>query len=440
MSKAFVSPRRRASGVLLHLTSLPKPGLGPDASRFARFLQDAGQSWWQMLPVNPTLPGGSPYDAYSAFAGDPRLLGVSVRAPARGELARFLKANAHWLDDFALFVALKRAWGGASWRRWPRGLRLHEAAALCDARVRYQSSIDAIVRAQWAFAYKWAQFKRDCNQRGIRLIGDIPFYVAYESADVWANQRFFMLGRDGKAEAVSGVPPDYFSAKGQMWGNPLYRWTALKREAYPWWTQRLRRALSMFDALRLDHFIGFERYWSVPAGARDARGGRFVKGPGAGFFRALSRDLGPATLIAEDLGILTARVHALRERFGLPGMKVLQFEIAERAALMPGALPSLPVDCFAYTGTHDNDTIASWLSSRGAGGLTHWDAIEALYRSEARNVIIPLQDILGLHSDARMNTPGTTKGNWRWKFAWRAIKPSLARRLQMLGRVNRRCR
>jgi 4-alpha-glucanotransferase len=502
--------QERASGVLLHLTSLPGPhgngDLGKEARGFVEFLARAGQRWWQMLPVGPAGYGDSPYSAMSAFAGNPLLVDISAlgipvdrarlpqgavdyeaatafrekhlrRAfqaeaslPARAQsgFRAYCEREAAWLDDFALFAALKRAHGGVEWTKWPEALRTREPGALAQARKRHADEIELAKFVQWKFDDQWNALRALCKQRGIGLIGDLPIFVAHDSADVWQHPEVWKLDDDGVSTCVAGVPPDYFSKTGQRWGNPLYRWAHLKKEGYAWWVERVRSALSRFDAVRLDHFIGFARYWEVPGDEKTAMNGRWMKGPGRDLFDTIQRELGRGRLpfIAEDLGAVTPKVTRLRRDLGLPGMRIIQFAFGDDQQA-PGFLPHNHTRGSAvYTGTHDNDTIVGWFHDPGDGkastrspeqtnaerrtalaylgrtsadlerGLEiHWEMIRLAFASVAHTAIVPMQDLLGLGSEARMNTPGQAGGNWRWRVDADALTPALERRLLEVTRT-----
>lgn len=433
----------RASGILLHPTSLPGPGpvgnLGEEAYRFADWLAAAGQRIWQVLPLGPVGYGDSPYAAFSAFAGDERLVAGAMRDTAPAAPHRDLP----WLDEFATFMALKKANGGAPWWEW-------DAAAKPDP-----AEIDRQKHVQAEFERQWCALKRYCNDRGIRIMGDLPIYVAKDSADVWAHPDLFRF------DVVAGVPPDYFSATGQLWGNPIYRWDQMREDGYRWWVARMRAALTMFDLVRLDHFRGFEAYWEVPADEDTAVNGRWVKGPGADLFRVLRRELGDLPIIAENLGVITPEVEAIRDEFGLPGMAVLQFAFGKDPQAPSFQPHNYPRNLAAYTGTHDNDTVMGWWRSEGGdstrtaadiakekdkarnylgtgGQEMNWVMIRELLKSVADVAVVPMQDVLGLGSEARMNTPSTKSGNWRWRMTERA-RPEDAKRLkemaELYGRV-----
>jgi 4-alpha-glucanotransferase len=493
----------RASGILLHPTSLPGDygvgDLGAEAYAFADFLADAGQTLWQVLPLGPTGYGDSPYQCFSAFAGNtllvsparlaeeglldksdlasvPRLseervdYGEAIKlkdkllrrafenfgrasVPLREEFESFARRESPWLEDYALFRALKEARGGASWNEWESALARREPAALADARESLRAETDAQKFFQFLFFRQWAALKDYCRARRIRIVGDVPIFVAYDSADVWVNRRLFKLHEDGSPRVVAGVPPDYFSATGQLWGNPIYDWDAKQGEVIDWWIGRLRSTLRLFDILRIDHFRGFAASWEVPAGDETAVRGRWVAAPGAELFAAVERELHEPPIIAEDLGVITPDVDALRERFGFPGMRVLQFAFGGDASNRD--LPhNYHSNVVVYTGTHDNDTTVGWFnagegSTRDAaqiererkfcldylksdGAEIHWDFIRAAFESVADTAIIPLQDVLGLGSRARMNLPASTAGNWGWRFRRGALTREVSARLREL--------
>ncbi len=501
MNKSPAVLSRRASGILLHPTSLSGPhgngDLGPSAHRFLDFLAAAGQSWWQMLPVGPVGPSYSPYQSPSTFAGSLLLISLDdlVRrgwladadlagagdlpagrvdypraaafrenalrraferfsADPSGELRDrfdgFGRAARGWLDDVALFQALKRAHGGVAWWDWEADLRTRKSSALAAARRAQADEIRFRRFVQFCFAEQWTALRAATAERGIGLIGDVPIFVADDSADVWANPDVFHLDDRGRPSVQAGVPPDIFSKTGQLWGNPLYRWDALRKDGYGWWIERLRGAFARFDAVRLDHFIGFHRCWEVPGDAKNAIEGRWVPGGRAPFFQAVRKKLGEIQIIAEDLGIVTPEVTALREASGFPGMRVLQFAFGDDDGARMYLPHRYPKNCVAYTGTHDNDTTAGWYRAREAdGGLHHernriqrylggpprdvpWDFIRLVWASPADTVLVPLQDVLGLGSDARMNLPGVADGSWGWRFWDGALTDESARRLREL--------
>jgi 4-alpha-glucanotransferase len=478
----------RASGILLHPTSVPGPfgigDLGKETYRFIDFLLAAGQRIWQVLPLGLIGEGDSPYKSISAFGLSPLLispeklvergyltpsdladkpnfpemevdfesvvpykLGLLRKAFARfeqtEEYVEFEEHNRPWLDPLARFVALKVSNGGVAWTRWDPTRQPDEVE------IKLQKFL------QFELSRQWGELRQYCHARGIRIIGDIPFYVEHDSADVWANPEMFDLDEEGNPRVISGVPPDYFSATGQLWGNPTYRWDRLEQSAYRWWIDRLRATFGAVDIVRLDHFRGFEAYWEVPAKAPNAINGRWVQGPGAKLFETAQKELGPLPIVAEDLGLITPEVEDIRNKFSFPGMKVLQFAFASG----PGPRTFLPHNycrnVVAYTGTHDNDTTVGWWASAGGDGTggqkdpqgeqarvraylgtdgteINWAFIRAVMVSVADTVIVPAQDLLGLGSEARMNRPGTPTGNWRWRYLPGALTSKLADRLRAL--------
>lgn len=465
----------RSSGILLPLAALAKMGgpLGAGGMRFLEFLSAARQSWWQILPLCPTDDYGSPYNSTSSFAADERFVSASllrrdgwldseeptrdlsalaaaflrfetVATPAeREEFANFRRSESAWLDDHALFAALRRAQKNLPWIQWDEALRRRRPDALAAARARYLRDIDAASFGQWVFARQWAQLRRDARSRGIRLIGDVPIYVSHDSVDCWAHQELFQLTSSGAPAAVAGVPPDYFSATGQLWGNPLYHWEEHARSGFRWWIERLRVAGRRFDAARLDHFIGFTRYWSVPPEEKTAGRGRWESGPGAALFQEIFRSGAAPRLIAEDLGLMTPEVAALRDKFHLPGMRVGQFSFGAGSEEWPMNWPEY---CVGFTATHDNDTTRGWLdhSSKerdnflnaiGSAAAAADPALEMLrlvWKSPCQIAIAPMQDILGLGSAARTNRPGTTDGNWSWTLGGSELSAAAARSLAEL--------
>jgi 4-alpha-glucanotransferase len=494
--------QRRASGILLHPTSLPGPygvgDVGRHARHFIDFLAKAEQTYWQLLPVGPIGYGNSPYSAESAFAGSPLLIDPEglvqeglldrsalttiesatpervdysaatrlrerflraafeafQRAPRPARYEAFCHAQADWLDEFALFRAIKRASGGGSWVSWEPPLRDRRKSALDRARTELAPELVYEKFLQFIFSEQWHSMKDYARSRGIALIGDVPIFVAHDSADVWQHQELFRLGDHGEPSVVAGVPPDYFSATGQRWGNPVYRWKRMKKDDYGFWRRRLKLTLSRFDVVRLDHFIGFVRGWEIPATEPTAVRGRYVKGPGAALFRAIRAELGGhLPLIAEDLGAVTDEVRALRDRLGLPGLRILQFAFGTDPCAPDFRPHNYVRSTVAYTGTHDNDTTVGWFHERGgtesgrseaqtenervavlaylgtSGREIHWEMIREAMRSVANVAIVPLQDVLGLGTEARMNRPGTAEGNWEWRLSVGALTSNLAERL-----------
>jgi len=471
----------RASGILLHPTSLPTGDLG-SAYGFIDWLASAGQTYWQILPLNLVPAGGSPYSALSAFGGNSSLISAArliedglidegsaandcnavlgeaferFRAEGRGERREayetFARENAWWLDDLALFIALKDTHDQASWADWAPALRKREWDALDKARVQWKREIEAVKFWQFLFFSQWMSVKDYANERGVRIIGDIPIFVAYDSADVWCNQQLFKLDDEGRPTVVAGVPPDYFSETGQLWGNPIYDWQAMLADNMGWWTARVAWTLKTVDVARLDHFIGFVRNWEVPGGDTTAENGQWADVPGREIFTVLRGRLGELPLIAEDLGSVTPEVEALRAECGFPGMRILQYAFGGDAHNRD--LPhNYTNDSVAYTGTHDNDTSRGWyknvprnirhhlrkyLSSNGRE--VHWDMLHAVWSSVADTAIAPAQDILGLGSEARMNTPATVDGNWKWQLTDGQLNDELAERLremtELFGRI-----
>ena len=470
----------RASGILLHPTSLPGRfgigDLGDAAYRFVDFLEASGQSYWQVMPLGPTSYGDSPYQALSAFAGNPLLINLerlieehwlapwdfdgaptfpehgvdygpvinfkqrllrlsfeNFKANAsdaqKAELAAFIEANRSWLEDYAIFAALKDHHAGMPWIEWEQDIATRQPAALERWRLALNDLVGFHHYVQFIFNRQWSHLKAYANEHGIAIIGDIPIFVAYDSADTWAHQDLFYLDDRGHLTLVAGVPPDYFSSTGQLWGNPLYRWDVIARDDYAWWIARFRSALQQVDIVRLDHFRGFEAYWAVPAGEETAINGKWVPGPGRDLFRAVEQALGPVPIIAEDLGLITPEVEALREELGFPGMKVLQFAFSGDPD-HPYLPHNFERNCVVYTGTHDNDTTLGWLRTAGEqernalhqylgdrSEMLNWELIRLALMSVADTAIFPLQDVLGLGSEGRMNTPGRASGNWGWRYS-----------------------
>ena len=500
-------PRR--AGVLLHPTSLPSPAgigdLGTGAYRFIDFLKQSRNKLWQVLPLNPTGYGDSPFQCFSASAGNPllisleRLIEQGVLSQADLELhpsfpsdrvdyeaashfkvpiltkaaqtflkraegnerldfERFCQTNANWLDDFALFMVCKNAHDGVRWTEWASDIAAREPRALQTWTVRFAAEIAVVKYWQFEFFQQWQALRSYAHEHGIRIIGDIPIYVAHDSADVWANRELFCLEPQGNPIKVAGVPPDYFSATGQLWGNPIFNWKLLKSTGYKWWVERFRAAFGLYDIVRIDHFRGFEAYWEVPAKESTALNGRWIKGPGAELFSTLQQELGELPIIAENLGVITLEVEQIRQQFGFPGMAILQFAFGNDPQ-GPSFRPHNYVrNLVAYTGTHDNDTTLGWWNSEGTmdsirtsddvlkeHGFArtylgyadeepiNWAMIRTVLASIADTAIIPLQDVLGLGAEARMNLPGTARGNWRWRFPTGALSSELAKRLRELN-------
>jgi 4-alpha-glucanotransferase len=431
---------RRSGGLLLHVTSLPSGRLGSDARDFVDYCNEAGQRWWQVLPVAPPGPARCPYAALSAFAGGEHLLERGARPDLDG-FEEFRRAQKHWLEDYALYRALRDRFR-RPWIRWPRPLRDRDPDALATARADLVGLIRRYERKQYAFHRQWLDLRGYARRAGVRLVGDIPFFVALDSADVWADRELFRLGATGRPSIVTGVPPDYFSADGQRWDNPHYDWAVHRRRRYRWWIARLRRMFELFDAVRIDHFLGLLRAWEIPARAKTARRGRWGEGPGARLLAEVKRSLGPVTLLAEDLGLVTPEATALRSRFRMPGMRVLQFSFGDDDAQRPHHFPRR---CVVYTGTHDNNTTVGWYREGGPDrerarryaacrpNAIHWGLIRVAQQSVADLAITPVQDLLGLGAEARMNRPGTARGNWRWRLAPNMLRRAAARRLARIA-------
>ncbi len=482
----------RSAGILMPISSLPSPcgigALGAAAREFVDFLAAGGQSCWQILPICPTSYGDSPYQSFSSYAGNPYFIDLDTLAdqgllqrseyqeldwgddPTRvdyallyerrypvlrraarrllaappADFAPFLADNGVWLEDYALFMALKDKFGGVSWFQWPEELRRRDPAALKAAEQELSQDISFWKAVQYLFFAQWRSLKEYANQKGVSIIGDLPIYVAGDSADVWANQSQFQLDENLMPTEVSGCPPDGFAADGQLWGNPLFDWERMKRDGYQWWLRRIAFQLKIYDVLRIDHFRAFDAYYAIPYGDDTARNGRWRPGPGMDFFRAVNEKLGRQNIIAEDLGFLTDSVRELLRETGYPGMKVLELAFDSRDPA-PGYLPHCyPTNCVAYPGTHDNDTIQGWLASAAPEDAAfakaylrlnkregyHWGMMRTAWASPADLAVIQAQDLLGLGSEARMNTPSTLGGNWQWRALPGSFSPRLARRLR----------
>jgi len=490
----------RAAGILLHPSSLPSRGgigdFGPAAYRFVEFLASARQGLWQVLPLGPLGYGNSPYSSTSAFAGNPLLISLerlaehgwiassklqplnsdsgpvayeavfahkmpllfeaarsfihSAASSTRDRFQTFCRENSWWLDDFVLFDALRARFKLVPWNEWPHDLIHRETAALQLARQELADDIQIRSALQFAFYEQWRALRRYCAERAIRIVGDVAIFVNHDSADVWTHPELFRLDADLQPEVVAGVPPDFFSKTGQRWGNPLYRWDVMKQRGYQWWVERLRWATQHCDYIRLDHFRGFDQFWEIPAHDNTAVNGRWVDGPRDDLFLKLREALGGLPFFAEDLGYITPAVHALRERLQIPGMAVMQFGFGDEGAHM--YLPHRAANKVIYTGTHDNDTTVGWWNSGAAEherrnaecylGRTddgiHWGMIRAAQSSAASLSIIPLQDVLGLGSEARMNTPSLNGGNWKWRFAQQQLTTELTSKLALLAELTDR--
>ncbi|MGB3642456.1 MAG: 4-alpha-glucanotransferase [Rivularia sp. (in: cyanobacteria)] len=486
----------RSSGILLHPTSFPSRfgigDLGHEAYRFIDFLNDGSQKYWQILPLGPTGFGNSPYMCYSALAGNPLLISPdklqgagllsdddfanlpefpldnvdyqqveSTKIPLLKKACSNFKANhtkeqlkefkefcdskAYWLDDYSLFMALKDSTGGASWNSWDEDIAKRKPKAIEKAKKELESEVFYHKFLQFQFYSQWSELRKYANDRNVEIVGDIPIYVAHDSADVWGNPENFSLDKEtGEAALMAGVPPDYFSATGQLWGNPVYDWKQLEKQNFKWWVQRFEAMLDYVDIIRIDHFRGFEAYWAVPLGEETAINGEWLKAPGDKLFETIKQQLGVLPVLAEDLGTITPDVEALRDKFEFPGMKVLQFAFGGDASN-----PYLPfnvqdTNCVIYTGTHDNDTTVGWyekandtekqnlnfyLGSISQDGV-HWDLIRLAMGSVANVAIFPLQDMLGLGSNARMNIPSQGEGNWDWRYRSEAMNSELSQRMK----------
>ncbi|MEM3586054.1 MAG: 4-alpha-glucanotransferase [Candidatus Jordarchaeaceae archaeon] len=497
---------RRGSGILLPILSVPSPygigDFGPGAYKFADFLAETKQSFWQILPLTPTDPalGNSPYNSSSAFAGNklfisPDLLlkeGLLKREDVEPvppfqknkinylevirykekifdktyeyfkkegkndpEYEKFCQENSNWLEDYALFIAAKTYFRGKVWNEWPQEIRDRQPKALKELEEKLHEIIEKEKFLQYLFFKQWFMLKNYCNHKHIQIIGDIPIYVHYDSADVWKNTTIFKLDEEKKPLFVAGVPPDYFSETGQLWGNPVYRWDTLKENGYTWWIQRIEHTLKLYDWVRIDHFRGFVKYWEIPAGEKTAINGKWVSGPGDDFFSVLLRRFTSLPIIAEDLGVITEDVRELMHRFNLPGMRVLLFAFSEDLPVNPYAPHNHIKNCIVYTGTHDNNTVRGWFENEAtfedknrvfnyighkvSPSTVHWEFIRLAMMSVANIAIIPMQDILGLGQEARMNKPATTKGNYEWRLLQEQltvpIKEKLLKMTEIYGRT-----
>ena len=492
----------RSSGVLMHLSSLPSPygigTMGKQAKQFVDFLEKAGQTYWQMLPICPTSYGDSPYQSPSGFAGNPYFIDLDIlctkkllkksecrayqwnvkddtvdyallyenrydllrKAKVRffenvpQEYWQFCEKEADWLDDFALFMALKEAHNGAQWSEWERPLKFREAEAIAKAKDTYADEIDFWKMLQYLFFDLWCELKNYANVRGIRIIGDVPIYVAGDSVDVWTNPSQFYLDENLEPIDVAGCPPDAFSADGQLWGNPLFRWDVMREDGYSWWTMRLRKMSTLYDVIRIDHFRGFDSYYAIPGKDTTARNGVWRNGPGMELFRAVEEKLGKPDIIVEDLGFLTPSVLQLVADSGYPGMKVVQFAFDSRddSDYMPH---NYDKHCVVYTGTHDNDTILGWMKQAPKNSVKkakeylrmtkeegyNWGMMCGAWMSSANLAVVTMQDLIGLGSSARMNIPSTLGGNWTWRALPGQINAPLANKLhhktELYGRLRR---
>lgn len=491
---------RRSNGILLHLTSLPSlfgiGDLGPSAYNFADFLSETGQSLWQILPVNPPRPDHySPYLSPSAFAGNPLLISPELLVrdclleqsdlqsspgfpadrvdfpsvvPYKKELLEkayrsfvknnkpsdyehFCEESRYWLDEFALFVAIEDRFKGQVWNQWPEELRDRHPEAIQRAKADLRETIDRAKFFQYIFCRQWTAFREYCNGKGVRIFGDIPIYVDFSSADVWTHPNLFRLDKNKSPLVVSGVPPDYFSKTGQLWGHPIYRWDALEEGGYEWWMERIGHNLKLCDLVRIDHFRGFVGYWEVPADEKTAMNGKWVDGPGSRFFKAVLQRFPDLPIIAEDLGVITPDVVEVMEEFDFPGMKILLFAFGDDLATNPYIPHNLVRNCVAYTGTHDNNTARGWFENEIPEEIRqrvfnylgrevpaediHWELIRMVMMSVADMTVFPMQDVLGLGSEDRMNTPSVTNGNWRWRFLPDMLTNELRDRLLLMTQI-----
>lgn len=482
--------KHRKAGVLLHPTSLPGPYqwgiLDNNAYRFVDFLAHCHFKVWQLLPLSPVSEDRSPYNSASAFAGNPELISIhklysdffqhhNIGEPAdlinkkeklrvafidfkslqnpeiKNQYREFLERESHWLDNFALFMVIRKSQHNLHWNQWPEALRAMEPNACDIVKANHADEYDLIRFEQFVFYHQWSALRNYANSKGIEIIGDLPIFVSDNSADVWSMQREFKLTPEGTATVVAGVPPDYFSATGQRWGNPVYDWEAMEATGFSWWVKRMARALELFDIVRVDHFRGFAATWEIPAHEETAINGEWVATPGEKLLTVFNEVFGDLPIIAEDLGIITDDVEALRDNFGLPGMKILQFAFDSDAHN-----PYLPhnhvENCVIYTGTHDNDTTVGWYNSSNPNTKDRmnrylgwpseqmpWPIIKCALASVAKLAVLPMQDVMLLGSEHRMNTPGTTTDNWRWRFQWHQISDDLSQYLTQLNELYLRC-
>lgn len=497
---------KRSSGILMHITSLPSDfgigDLGPEAYRFADFLFETKQTYWQVLPLNPTslISGNSPYASYSAFAGNtllispqllnemgllprhalqdfPRLPNDFVDYPEvikhkerlyhtafaefknntskfEGDYQQFCSDNSDWLIDFVSFMAFKMYFHDKDWGAWPAEIKNRQRAALRELQKKLADQMEYQKFLQFIFFKQWGNLRRYCNERGIQIIGDIPYYVNYDSAEVWTNPHLFKLTKSKKPEFVAGVPPDYFSRTGQLWGNPVYRWDKMKLNKYDWWIQRIKQTLKLYDIIRIDHFRGFLAYWEVPASEETAMNGRWIPVPGEDIFVRFKKVFPDLPILAEDLGVITDDVRDLMKKFNLPGMRILVFAFDESLPYNAYAPHNHIPECVVYTGTHDNNTVRGWFREETSPAdkqrifdylgrevreeEIHWEFIRLAMMSVANTVIFPLQDVLGLDSKHRMNTPATLEGNWKWRLGSNPISSDIKEKLKRMTYLFRR--
>jgi len=493
----------RSAGILLHPTSLPgKFGigdLGPNAHMFIDFLKESGQTLWQVFPLGPTGYGDSPYQCFSAFAGNPLLIspellykeGLQNKTDLENtpsfdphkidfgsvinykisllqnafhtykkrerkfseDCGIFCESNSYWLDDYSLFMALKNYHKGIQWTQWDKSIAFRSGNSINEWSEKLKTEVEFQKFIQFMFNKQWQALKKYAHENKIQIIGDLPIFIAYDSADSWANKELFTISEDGKLNFVAGVPPDYFSATGQLWGNPLYKWNEMEKDNFGWWQNRIKKLLELVDIVRIDHFRGFDAYWEIPGDAETAINGRWVKAPGEKFFNTIKNNLGDLPIIAEDLGVITKSVEELRDKFEFPGIKILQFGFGEN-----GDKKFLPhnhiKNCVVHTGSHDNETTRGFFESekKKKSGIYEWtqdylnfysddivfDLIKKAYSSVANIVVIPMQDILNLDNAARMNYPGKPGGNWTWRFTWDQIPKELSKTYKMLTELYER--
>lgn len=494
---------KRSAGILLHPTSLPGRygigDLGDNAFRFIDFLVQAGQTLWQVFPLGPTGYGDSPYQCFSAFAGNPLLISPDIlfeegllskddvdQVPQfeihkieYGELINyktgllkiayknfkengtrfnrafetFNKLNTDWLDDFALFMACKQYHGGVVWTEWDKEIAFRNEGAVDKWNEKLSDDVSYHKFIQFIFFKQWGKVKNYANASGIKIIGDLPIFIAYDSSDLWSNKELFSVDKDGKLENVAGVPPDYFSETGQLWGNPLYRWNEMEKDDFKWWQKRFSKLFEIVDIARIDHFRGFEAYWEIPGDAKTAIIGRWVKAPGDKLFTTIRKNLGDVPIIAEDLGVITDEVRNLRDKFNFPGIKILQFAFGEEGD--KNFLPhNFPENCIAHSGSHDNDTTRGFFDNEksSGSGVYEWtqkylnyygsdmtaEIIRTAYASVAKMVVIPMQDVLNLGTEARMNFPSRLGGNWQWRFSWDQLPNGIAGRYKEMAHLYER--
>ncbi|RKD27516.1 4-alpha-glucanotransferase [Caminicella sporogenes DSM 14501] len=487
---------KRSSGILMHISSLPSPygigTFGKDAYEFVDFLVNSGQSYWQILPLGITGYGDSPYQSFSAFAGNPYFIDLDIlereglikkedyagldfgndvekvdydkifknkmpilrlaykngKDKYKDEIRKFEEENKDWLEDFSLYMAIKSQFNLRPWQEWDEDIKLRKKEALKKYKKDLKDEIEYWVFLQFLFFKQWFALKKYANERGIQIIGDIPIYVAEDSADTWANSEIFLLDEDKMPLKVAGCPPDAFSKTGQLWGNPIYRWDLLEKRNFDWWIERIRMNSRLYDVIRIDHFRGFESYWEIPYGDETAVNGRWVKGPGIKLFKAIKKELGNIKVIAEDLGFLTDEVIKFREETGYPGMKVLQFafDTREESDYLPH---NYDKNCIVYTGTHDNDTVNGWFESANKKDVNfakrylklnkregyNWGFIRGAWASVASLAIAQMQDFLGLGSEARMNIPSTIGGNWQWRVKKDDLTDKLAKKIYKITKL-----